>query len=854
MKILFLFLFGFANLYSSSDSLSAEAAIKIIPGEEYHANKIHRYFFGTLWRDVWNTPVTLQLLDLNNFDGGLIPIEKGGGTQTASLKLKSKNGKEYRFRPLKKSLQSYVPEEAEDTFLEDLVNDQAASAFPYGAAIVSELQNALNILHAPPSLFIFPAMEDLNEFKEFSLLPGWLEEFPDDESEFTGAEKILNTFKLFERLETNFKERVASADYLKVRLLDIITGDWDRHTGQWRWALFESEGENIWVPIPRDRDQAFSIFNGVFPSITELIVKNLSGFTPDPNVDDLVYSGRFTDNKFLITLSKEDFDSVASYIRITLTDEVLLNAVKKMPEEIFPAAGEKIFSILKHRRDKIDEIASEFRRIIFRRIEINGTVNNDKAVINRLNDNELQVELFDKETGFLYFDHTYNKNETSEIILYLNEGDDEAIVSGESNSSIPVIIVGGGGKNLLIDSSIVRKKFLSLIPYHAVQTSFFYSSESDEIIKGKGTKVKKNPYPTPQTDEEKWEPDTKISGSEIEFEPLLRLSSEEGIFFGGGPTYYNYSFGFIPYKYSLSLTGGYSTKLKKFSFTTNYIQTGVFENAIFETGLKLSRLEVINFFGFGNNTGERDHLIDRNFYNVDQSQLIISPSIAFPLGTFTEKITAGVRVKHVSTPYNQSNLILNNSIFNENETLYQFLLSLTVDKRNFIAAPDSGYSFILTFLHNPFSQKENFTFSTMEGEARYYIPFSLIGRTSIALRAGGKKVFGNYPFYEAAFIGGEYAMRGEEKHRFAGDASIFLNADFRSYFSRRTFSLPVQTGILLLADIGRVFLKNEISNLWHFNYGGGFLFTALKRDYTVSVYIARSGNRNQYFLSTGFPF
>ena len=37
-------------------------------------------------------------------------------------------------------------------------------------------------------------------------------------------------------------------------------GDWDRHRKQWRWAKLP--GNPLWVPIPEDRDQAFSRYEG----------------------------------------------------------------------------------------------------------------------------------------------------------------------------------------------------------------------------------------------------------------------------------------------------------------------------------------------------------------------------------------------------------------------------------------------------------------------------------------------------------------------------------------------------------------------------------------------------------------
>jgi hypothetical protein len=57
--------------------------------------------------------------------------------------------------------------------------------------------------------------------------------------------------------------------YVRARLFDFFIGDWGRHEDQWRWASFpqrdplgKNDNEKIFKPIPRDRDQAFTKFDG----------------------------------------------------------------------------------------------------------------------------------------------------------------------------------------------------------------------------------------------------------------------------------------------------------------------------------------------------------------------------------------------------------------------------------------------------------------------------------------------------------------------------------------------------------------------------------------------------------------
>ena len=49
--------------------------------------------------------------------------------------------------------------------------------------------------------------------------------------------------------------------------MDFLIGDKDRHDGQWRWARYPDGEGHIWVPIPEDRDHAFSDLDGVVMAV-----------------------------------------------------------------------------------------------------------------------------------------------------------------------------------------------------------------------------------------------------------------------------------------------------------------------------------------------------------------------------------------------------------------------------------------------------------------------------------------------------------------------------------------------------------------------------------------------------------
>ncbi|MEO8140931.1 MAG: hypothetical protein ABI742_14855, partial [Gemmatimonadota bacterium] len=125
---------------------------------------------------------------------------------------------------------------------------------------------------------------------------------------------------------------------------------------------------------------------------------------------------------------------------------------------------------------------------------------------------------------------------------------------------------------------------------------------------------------------------------------------------------------------------------------------------------------------------------------------------------------------------------------------------------------------------------------------------------TLALRAGGKRIWGSYPFFESAFIGGPGTVRLGRENRYAGDASAYGTAELRLALFRTTLVVPADVGILGLADAGRVFLEGESSSKWHSAFGGGVWLAFLDRSNTISASLATSDERTRLYFQAGFGF
>ena len=117
-----------------------------------------------------------------------------------------------------------------------------------------------------------------------------------------------------------------------------------------------------------------------------------------------------------------------------------------------------------------------------------------------------------------------------------------------------------------------------------------------------------------------------------------------------------------------------------------------------------------------------------------------------------------------------------------------------------------------------------------------------------------QELFGTYPFFEAAFVGGAATVRGLREQRYAGDAAVYGNAELRLALGRVMLFLPTDVGIFALADAGRVFLEGESSSKLHSGFGGGLSLSVLSPANTVSLSLVRGEDRTGFYLRAGFAY
>ena len=129
-----------------------------VPLSEYDfdKNKFGETFWGKHYRETYKTKLTVPLLDLAQYEGGVIPIKRGGGYQTNSLRLESPNGKQYTMRSIEKDESRAVPYPFNKTFVATILKDFFSTAHPLSALAIPTMADAVGVNYANPRSLLRP--------------------------------------------------------------------------------------------------------------------------------------------------------------------------------------------------------------------------------------------------------------------------------------------------------------------------------------------------------------------------------------------------------------------------------------------------------------------------------------------------------------------------------------------------------------------------------------------------------------------------------------------------------------------------------------------------------------------------
>lgn len=806
----FLFLFIYLSNVAVAQSNDNAGYKKMAAGPEYKRSSLYQALWGKNYRKEWTTPVTFPVTHLDTLRGGMQIYKIGGGNQSKSLRLKSKEGKEYALRSVNKSLKILVPKIFHNTFIEHIANDGISMSHPYGALGVPAMAQAAGIPHSRPQYLWFPEQPGFDTLNAKYANRLYLFEQRADR-DWSNADNFLN-FKKFdnseELLEKLFDDNDNSADqtaFVKARLFDMLIGDWDRHWDQWKWGKIEKDGKNVFVPIPTDRDQAFSTTGGALLKIV-LAAGGLKYIQPfGYKIEDVTATERrFLDRLLTNQLTLDQWLSEAKALQQSLTDNTIEASIKQMPPEIFAISGNELIAKLKARRNDLQEYAAQYYHFLAKEVEVVGSKSSEYFDVNRLNDNETQVNIFNitkegKKAEQAFYSRTFKNNETEELRLYGLSGKDVYTIYGNANSGIRLRIIGGDQEDSITNTSNVKVHI-----YDDAKNTF---AGSNRLHLSNNTDHTFN-YDT-------YIPDKKgIS-------PLIGFTNADRLFVGLGYTIVNHKWRKLPYASKNSVGVRYSISQKAISA----FYKGIFPNFIGKWNLLLNAdydaIRWLNFYGIGNKTVSP--VIDIPYNRTQLKQIDGNVDMerkagknTFTLSAFYQSVQlikdADRFVAKIIAPVTPDIFKTNN--YTGVSVNYKFAVL------NDSIVPTSGFYFTANAAHfQNLTLKKSFQRYT--GVAQVFVP--LFSKFSLAIRAAGGTVNGNPMFYHLPHLGGADDLRGYRRERFWGKTTFSNSNELRFITPFRSYIMNGKIGLSVFYDQGRVWQPGETSNTWHTNYGAGFL-------------------------------
>ncbi len=809
------------------------------------------------WTGLWSTPVELPLLDLNRFAGGLTPLEQRSDHLAQKLLLAGADGKRYLFVTLRKDPALGLDPKARSSAIDRFVREDAAALNPVAELMMTPLLESAGLPCVRPALVVLPDdRRALGAFAgTFGGKPGTIEELPDPG--FMGAGLIAATHEVLRETGEDGGNAIDAKAYLTARLIDLLVGDGDRLADQWSWAGYGDRGSRRWIPLPLRHYGAFSRRSGLV-SLTPHLQEFEAAY---PSISSLCASASSLDHRLLAWLDRPAWMAVTRELQARLSDGVIADAVRRMPPAMYALEGERIEKALRSRRDHLAEASLELYRLTSKVVEIQASAKPELVAVHRAPVGNIEISISRKgasdgkpEPGFR---RTFVPCETEEVRIHLNGGYDDVVVDGPAvTESIVVRLIGNG--------SAIRFEELAGSNGQQAQrrgrkVNFIYDAGAGSAIDaGPGT-VTAPPRPG--------NPDRPDSGTAFTAglsTAQLNFSSDYAAMAGWGLQFEEYGFDHDPYRYHGELNGAVAFgKGFRYRFGAAGDIATLFSNASLHLGAATSTFDNISHYGLGNETHPVAPGMDEEDFETRSNVTTLLGSVRYPpRSSHAWFLEAGIEAKWITThPAADSFFELDQGriVGGRVDFTNSLLAGFHYDSRrggrrlalfSRAAEPEeadrgggtaslSGVAIDIVGRYYPERLGNSSAFGKLNGDVRSYLPLDDPGYSRLAFRVGGQKNWGPYPFFEAANVGGSNSIRGYDRNRFSGDASVYANTELRLFAGRAKLIVPLLYGPLLFVDTGRVFLDGENSSQWHTGLGGGLWVAAFETRYSAHIAVAR---------------
>lgn len=842
---------GDFELDSTFRSIQSRKVFQMAAEPTLKGNFLKNFFIGKNYRLEWIQPVSAPVLDFSKDFGSLEPEEEGGGKQTRNLKVIDGKGREWALRSVAKYPERGLPEIMQGTLAGKLYKDALSASYPYAALSAGTLAKAVGIRYLPNTLVIIPDDAALGKYRDKyknSLSFMELRSVPLKKDLDANTD---NTFKVnFKRHESN-KVLLDQTTLLRARLLDNFMMDFDRHEDQWTWLKTDSAGFDYYIPIPKDRDQAFFDIDGFLPQIATRLSSKLGVFqglsAKARNIKTFNNSAFDFDRAFLtqpdIAMWNREIDRFLS----AMTDPVIDDAMSRQPREVMRYQAPQIARTLKDKRRFFKDDMLEYYRTLARIVDITGSNEQELFTLTKKNDNTLTVQVQRMEDGApaeTIYQRVFNAPETSEVRVYGLEGNDKFVVRG-GESPIKLRIVGGPGEDEFVNEGSGGRVWVYDVSFE------------ENLFAGNGG-FKKKISDDPMNNE--YRQRGKIFPSKS-FNIALELTGEGGLFLGPTLRIINPGFRKDPYasRHYFYVAKALTSPAWHLGWDADYVDVAKNTDLLFRSDVRLPLVQSY-FFGYGNNTSftkERSYYLAQ--YQKADVSLMLDRSIsnwlhlqAGPLAQYFKLLPSWNEGKYVSSLYPQASAKAH---------LYDGLwyvgggLRLEADTKNDLLFPTQGiHSYAYANSWQGISHSAQ-NWQQIGGQFSFFTDFIARHKIVLASGFGVDHNLGEFEFPQAQYLGFKQNLRGYRFQRYAGRTRAYNNTELRANFGTMNFFLfKGMAGILAFHDVGRVWADGENADEWHSGYGGGVWVAPFNKVVVTGILSYSKEENNWLQASFGFRF